>query len=173
MSAHIRRLPEQGIAGFIPYTVLALFILISGLPVDPLSFGVLEIGLFLIPVFHIGLYTENDFAAVGLIALGLLNDVLSGAPLGYWAVLFCLLYVLAFGQRQVLQNTKWASYWTSFIVLMLPVFLAGYIIALLRDDMSVSFTTSLMSALVTGLCFPFIHFPMVQIYARTFGQETH
>ena len=173
MSWQHKNFPEQGVVGAVPYIVLGLFIILDDLPVGLGALDGLEIGLCQVPVFHIGLYTESDFAAIGVIAMGLLNDVLAGAPLGFWGLLFCLLYLLATGQRAMLQNTKWTSYWTSFGVLMLPVYMTGYLVALMRDDMSIPFFAYVLSAVVTGLLFPLIDWPLRRIYSSSFGQESY
>lgn len=165
MGGYETRSGKSGSIRFVPFAILTIFILLDGLPGLGGWIAHLELGLFFIPLFYIGLHAENDFTPVAVLALGVLCDVLGDAPIGFWGVLFCVMYVLAVSQKQILQNADWGSYWTSFIVLVAATYLVGYLIALMRSDIQVAAGLYFVSAMVTGLVFPFIYYPLNWIQA--------
>ena len=161
MSSFDTRSDYAGANRFLPLVVLVVFILLDGLPPMSNLLVHIDLGLFLIPVFIIGLKTEKEFAPLGILTLGLLYDLLSQAPLGYWSVLFCLLFSIALVQRQMLQNAKWPSHWTSFVLSVGLTYLVGFVIAAARSDMVVDGSEYVISALLTAFCFPMIYYPII------------
>ncbi len=164
------RATDVGSLWLVPYLVLAWFIMLDGLPVDYYWLGHLELGFYLVPIFFIAVSpSDHDFAPVWIVAFGLLNDVLSEAPIGYWAFLFGFFYLLAMGQRTVLQEARMAGVWLNFLVLCVTTYFAGYFIGLLRADMEIDFLLYLSSSLLTGLSFPLLYFPLGWMEAQTFS----
>jgi rod shape-determining protein MreD len=155
------RAADGGSLWLVPYFVLAGFIFLDGLPVDYQWLRHIELGLYLVPIFFIAISpSERDFAPFAIIAFGLLNDILSEAPIGFWAFLFCFFYLLAMRQKTVLQEARAGSVWANFAVVCLLTYFAGYLIGLMRADMAIDFWLYLTSALLTGLCFPLLYLPL-------------
>lgn len=147
----------------LPYVVSVLCVLLHGIPLGLTSLPNLALGLFLVPLFSINLNNEMDRAPIYFVAVGLLADVLMEAPLGYWAFLSGLFYILSSGQKRVLQNAAFSSHWLSFVVVVFIVYLAGFVISLMRDDLDIQFGGHLLSALITGLFYPILAWPMGMI----------
>ena len=74
---------EAGSGVVVPYFLVLLFILLASIPANFFYMAKLEIGLYFVPLFFIGLMDESDAAPVFVAVLGLLNDVLSEMPLGF------------------------------------------------------------------------------------------
>lgn len=170
MSGFETRASSGGSLRLAPLALSAAFVLLDGLPALTNWLVDLEFGLFLIPIFFVALHADSDFAPVWVLLLGLLNDLLSNAPIGFWGILFCLIYVLSRGQKQGLQNAQIGSYWVSFIVMVAITYLAGYLIAAIRDDMEISAGIYFLSAMVTGLCFPLVYWPLTRLPTDDYGQ---
>lgn len=151
---------ETSFQRFLPYIIALLCVLLNGLPLGLLTLPQLSLALFLIPLFHVSLQSEQDLAPVFFVLVGLFADFLTEAPIGYWAFLTCLFYILSSGQKQVLQNAAFSSHWTSFVIVVLIVYLAGFAISLLRDDLTIRFFGHTLSALVTGLFYPVFAGPL-------------
>lgn len=155
----------------VPYMVSALCLILYGLP---LGFGWLPelgLGLFLVPLFGIALSSENDLTPAAFVFLGLIGDVLMETPMGYWAVLSGIFYILSSGQKQVLQNAGFGSHWVSFALVAVIVYMAGYAISLLRDDLTVLLSGHLLSAFLTGLLYPIVAAPLMVLQNLTHGPE--
>jgi len=159
---------DGGSLWLVPYAVLAGFILLDGLPIDYQWLGRIELGLYFVPIFFIAISSsEHDFAPFGIILLGLVNDVLSEAPIGYWTFLFGLFYLLAMGQRSLLQEARLGAIWANFLVLCVATYLAGYFIGLLRADMAIGLGVYFSSAFVTSLFFPLLYIPLAWLETGT------
>lgn len=144
----------------LPYIVAVLCVVLHGIPLGLNVLPSMALGLFLVPLFAINLNSETDRAPIYFVAIGLLADILMEAPLGYWGFLAGLFYVLSSGQKQVLQNSTFSSQWLSFIVVVFIVYLAGFFISLLRNDLDIQFGAHLFSALITGLIYPIMAWPL-------------
>ncbi len=171
MSIFQRQQADERVFVAAPYVVAILFILMGALPVGFFWSVHLELGLFFVPLFFIALTAESDFTPFGIIALGLFNDMLSETPFGYWGFMFCMFYLFAMGQKNVLQNATWMSHWVSFFILCILTYFSGYLVALMRSDMSVGFGAYFLSVMVTGLCFPLLYLPLTWMSNRTVFQE--
>ena len=151
----------------LPYVVAVLCVLLNGLPLGLTSLPNLALGLFLVPLFAVNLSADMDRAPIYFAAIGLLADILMEAPLGYWAFLAGLFYILSSGQKQFLQNAAFSSHWLSFIVVVFIVYLAGFAISLMRDDLDIQFGGHLLSALITGLFYPILAWPLSVILSSS------
>lgn len=151
---------ETSFQGILPYAIAVICVLLNGLPLGLSMLPQLSLGLFLVPLFAVSLQSDQDLTPVFFICIGLFADFLTEAPIGYWAFLSCLFYILSSGQRQVLQNAAFSSHWTSFIIVVLVVYLAGFAISLLRDDLTIRLVGHTLSALATGLFYPVIAWPL-------------
>lgn len=162
---------ETSLQAILPYVIAVSCVLLYGLPLSLSVFPQLSLGLFLVPLFWTALKTEQDWAPLYFILTGLLADFLTEAPIGYWGFLCCLLYILSSGQKQVLQNGVFTSYWTSFLIVVSIVYLAGFAISLLRDDLVIRFGAHCLSAIATALLFPIIALPLRLIERDRSQQE--
>lgn len=160
MSSFNNPTQETALQRILPYVIAVLCVLLQGLPLGLATLPQLSLGLFLVPLFAVSLQSEQDITPVFFILIGLLADFLTEAPIGYWAFLCCLFYILSSGQKQVLQNAAFSSHWTSFLIVILIVYLAGFAISLMRDDLTIRFVGHTLSALATGLFYPVIAGPL-------------
>lgn len=144
----------------LPYVVAILCVLLHGLPLGLIYLPNLALGFFFIPLFTVILTADTDSTPIYFVAIGLLADILMEAPLGYWAFLAGLFFILSSGQKQVLQNATFSSHWLSFVVVVFIVYLAGFVISLMRDDLDIQFAGHLLSALITGLFYPLLAWPL-------------
>jgi rod shape-determining protein MreD len=170
MSRFEPRVTNSVLLNLVPYVVLLAFVLLDGIPALSGFLVQFEFALFLVPVFFIGLHAESDFAILGILATGLLQDVLSGTPLGFWGILFCLLYVVAHAQRQILAHKPLSAHWANFLVFVCLVFALGYVIAALREDMIIAGGGYFLTAMATVLSFPLIYYPLLHMRSDDQGQ---
>lgn len=151
---------DSGVGIIIPYLVALTFILLASIPVNIFATGQLEIGLYFVPLFFIGLTAESDATPIFLAALGLLNDVLSEMPLGFWSSLFVVFYLLCASQRGILSTASFGSYWITFSVLITMTYLVAYLLALMIGDLHLATVPFFLSAFICILFFPLIYFPL-------------
>lgn len=150
----------------LPYAVLLTLLLLNNLPGNISGLDRLNFGLFFGPLFFICLNSERDITPVVLLLFGLLNDLLTEAPLGFWAFLFVFFYGLSVSQRSLLQNATFTSICGTFSILLAITFLGGFLMAAIRDDMSVSGLSMFLSFLASLVAFPFVFGPL-----HIFGEQ--
>lgn len=145
---------------FVPYLLVLIFILVESVPVNFFFSGHLKIGLYFVPLFFIGLTAESDATPIFLAVLGLVNDILSEMPLGFWSSLFVIFYLLCMSQRNILATTSFGSFWVTFAVLISMTYLVAYLLALMIGDLHLATVPFLLSAFVCVLFFPLLYFPL-------------
>lgn len=145
---------------FLPYALLLMLMLAGNVPSHFSGLERLEIGLFFVPLFFIGLTSESDFTPLGLLALGFLNDLLRETPLGYWSLLFVIFYGLTLSQRGVRQNTTFGTYWFTFAILVSIIYFVAYLVSLMRADMAVNSLFMLLSCIACMAFFPVVFGPI-------------
>ena len=99
--------------------------------------------LFLVPVFFLALYGQRTMTPVIIMVLGLFKDIVDGTPIGFAAQ----------GQQQVLARASFRGRWLGYSGICSLTFLAGYLIAAVRDDMLSLFWVSMGSAALSSLWF--------------------
>lgn len=73
--------------------------------------------LALVSVYHWAIYRPQLLPAVAVFLLGLLQDLLGGAPLGLHAVVFLTVYGLVIWQRRFLVGRSFSIYWFGFALI--------------------------------------------------------
>ena len=145
----------------LPYVVAVLCVLLEWHPFGADVFAQFGPRAFLVPLFSINLNNEMDRAPNLLCRHRLAGRCFDGSTFGVLGVFMAgLFYILSSGQKQVLQNAAFSSHWFSFIVVVFIVYLAGFVISLMRDDLDIQFGGHLLSALITGLFYPILAWPL-------------
>lgn len=152
--------PSEGGSTFLPYLLLLLFILLNSMPLKVTSLAQLEIGLYFIPLFFIGLTAESDATPIFVALFGFLNDILSEMPLGFWSALFIVFYLLCVSQRTIISTGRFGSYWASFAVLIMMTYLVAYLLSALSNDLHLAIVPFVLSCFLCILFFPIIYFPL-------------
>lgn len=150
---------EVSTLAIIPYILLGLFVIFNNVPANLFAAGRLEICLYFVPLFFIGLTSEQDSTPIILAVFGLLNDIFSEMPLGFWAFLFVVFYLLCVSQRSLLSAANFGSYWVTFGVLVTMIYLVAYLLSFMVDDLQIATVPFLLSAAVCILFFPLVYFP--------------
>lgn len=151
---------SEGGSTFLPYLLLLLFVFLNGTPSTVKAFAQLELGLYFIPLFFIGLTAESDATPVFVAFFGFLNDILSEMPLGFWSSLFIVFHLLCVSQRAIVSTGSFGSYWITFSVIMFMTYLTAYLLAALFDDLHLAIIPFVLSCFICILFFPVIYFPL-------------
>ena len=152
--------PSEGGSTFLPYLLLLLFVLLNSMPSNVKALAQLEIGLYFIPLFFIGLTAESDATPVFVALFGFLNDILSEMPLGFWSSLFVVFYLLCVSQRAIISTASFGSYWITFGVLIMMTYLAAYLLGFVIDDLHLTIIPFVLSCFICILFFPLFYFPL-------------
>jgi rod shape-determining protein MreD len=102
----------------------------------PVSFAGLDIPmpwLPLLPVFFWGLLRPGLPSAVTAFAVGLFQDLVSGGPLGLWALAYLVAFALVAPQRDALAGQSPGAVWIGFALFVLLTGVVAYAAGLLAS----------------------------------------
>jgi rod shape-determining protein MreD len=106
---------DQTARGFLPVITAILLGIIAVLPIGIPQWGALAPPLMLIGVFYWSLVRPDLMPPTAAFALGLLQDFLSGAPIGSGALIMVVTQWTMRGQQRFLANRPFLLLWGSFI----------------------------------------------------------
>lgn len=158
--SRLRSTTEGSRIWFVPYILLMLFVLLDNVQTGIFPASSVELGLYFVPLFVIGLTAESDATPIFIALLGLINDISNEMPLGFYAALFVVFYLLCASQRSLLANTRFSSYWLTFGVLVTMTHFMAYLLAFVLDEVHLTTLPLFLSAIACCAAFPFIYFPL-------------
>lgn len=99
-----------------------------------------------------------------LFALGLVQDVLTGAPLGLYAATLLILRSVIASQRRLFLAQQFMFVWAGMAITQLIALGAHYAVMQFTQVYGASISTMLLPAAVTVLCYPLWHKAMDAFY---------
>ncbi len=137
-------------------TVVVLFMLLDCVPGIYVTAPHISPALFLIPVFYAAVFAERPMTPVIILFLGLFRDFLAATPIGFWALVLCGFYGVAYIQRQFVLTAGGQSGWLVFATLCLGIFCVSYLMGFFVDMVSSPALANLGSLLLTVLAYPIV-----------------
>lgn len=138
------------------YIGVVVLLLVDCIPGGWVTSINLSAGLFLVPVFYLAVYGDHESAPIGVFLLGLLKDLLSATPIGFWTLLLCAFYGFAYSQRREIRTGGDSREWPIFAVICFGYYLGAWVLARLYGDMPMAVLAHFSSALVTVIAAPLI-----------------
>ncbi len=142
--------------GIVAYLLAVAFVLGGGVYILPGVGLWLDIGLYFVPLFFLASRGTHDFSPLFVLGLGLVKDMIDGTPLGFWAFLFCLFYILIRNMRGFLSASGYMESWLGFAIVSTFIYTLAAIIGGIRGDMVAAFWANIASALVLSALYPLI-----------------
>jgi rod shape-determining protein MreD len=115
---------NSGAARMLPIATTVLAAIISILPLRVPGYAALTPAFTLMAVYHWSIYRPDLLPTVGLFAVGLAQDLLSGAPVGVGALLLLLARAAVLRYRRHFINRTFPFVWTGFTLLAAGAMLA-------------------------------------------------
>lgn len=139
---------------FIPVILLLTFMLMAKAPVGQ-WFGVVPMpALTIIVIFFWSVVDEYRLPVGILFTFGIFEDLLSGTPIGLWALLFLGMHFYVSSQRRVLARASFITNWISFGILSLVLFLILYLVVGLDAGKNPPISVLLVPYVLTLAFFP-------------------
>lgn len=82
--------------------------------------------LGLLPVFFWGVLNPDLMRGVTAFALGLFQDLISGGPLGVWALAFLVGFIIVSRQREALLGQSVEAIWIGYVVFVVGAAVVAY-----------------------------------------------
>ena len=149
--------------GFFPSLVLFLAVVVAAVPwVLPAEASFILPLLLIIVVFILTLQRRRKLPGLSVFAAGLLMDILTAGPLGYWAALFLLTYMIALQYRVRAVRVEFGNLWLVFAVTALLAAGAGWGLASLYFVRIIDWWPMVIGGFVAIALFPLVAWPLRQ-----------
>ncbi|HAK97709.1 MAG: rod shape-determining protein MreD [Rhizobiales bacterium TMED249] len=137
----------------LPIIIAVLSILIPKVPVGHLFDVVPAPGLILIVIFFWSLVDPDRFSIYLIFFLGLLEDILTGTPLGMWSLILILLHYFVASQGTTLLTRGKITKWAVFSLFSLFSYLLAYFLIWQVHGSVPAFKVILVPFILTVICF--------------------
>jgi len=147
--------------GIFPTLVLLLGVVIAAVPwALPVAAGfVLPLQLIIL-VFALSLQRVHVLPTFSVFAAGLLMDVLTAGPLGYWAIIFLITHTLARFLARRTTSLSFIMLWAMFAATAATASMAGWALASLYFVRLIDWQPMLIGAGAAVALFPLIAWPL-------------
>ena len=108
---------NSGLARLLPLATTVLAAIISILPVRVPGYAALTPAFTLMAVYHWTIYRPDLLPPLGLFAIGLAQDLLTGAPVGAGALVLLIARAAVLRYRRYFINRTFPFVWTGFTLL--------------------------------------------------------
>jgi rod shape-determining protein MreD len=154
------------IKGIVPSLVLFLAVVIAAVPwMLPAAASFILPLLLIILVFVLTLRRRRELPSISVFAAGLLMDILTAGPLGYWAIIFLITHTLADLHGKRGGSTGFGKLWLIFAATAAIASLSGWALASLYFVRLIDWQPMLIGGAVAIALFPLVAWPM----RRAFG----
>lgn len=147
-----------------------LCVILSMLPVDS-PFGLsINPSFPLIAIFYWVLYRPDLMSPVSVFIVGLFQDLLSGAPAGFFSFVYLLVYTIVVSQRLLFRDKSFVAIWSGFGVIALLTGFISWIITCLSVGMYLSPAPVVGQAIYSFVFYPPISWVFVVLKKRLLSQ---
>lgn len=152
--------------GIVPSLVLFIAVVVAAVPwVLPSRASFVLPLLLIVVVFVLTLRRGRRLPGVSVFAAGLLMDVLTAGPLGYWAIVFLLTHTIAASYARLAGRGGFGALWLVFAATAVTTSVAGWVLASLYFVRIINWQPMLIGGAAAVALFPLVAWPM----RRTLG----
>ena len=108
---------DQSARSVTPFLLSVALVLLSVVPLPMPGFAPVVPAFAIMSVYHWAIYRPNLMPFSAVFAIGVLYDLLTGAPVGLFAVVFLSVYGIALTQRRFIAGKSFLIYWFGFAIL--------------------------------------------------------
>lgn len=147
--------------GVFPSLVLFLAVVVAAVPwVLPAEASFILPLFLIIVIFLLSLLKRRSLPGLSVFAAGVLMDILTAGPLGYWAILFLLTFTIAVQYRSRAARPNFTSLWLAFSGTALLAAAAGWALASLYFVRIIDWWPMAIGGVVAIALFPLVAWPL-------------
>ena len=149
-------LPRVGLflRSILPAVVTLAAVLLVALPVGVPFFAVVTPFLPLMAVYYWSIYRPDLLPPAAVFAIGVLQDILTGSPVGLVALVLLLVQALAVSQRRILLGQAFLVEWSGFLLVAAGAALVSWLLASGYNVAVVPPAPFVTQALLTAALYP-------------------
>jgi len=147
-----------------PMAITAVLAVLSVVTIGIPGYSAVVPGFTAMATFYWAVFRPDLQPASALFLIGVLQDILTGTPLGLTAVSLLLLHALALSQRRALVTKPFLLTWVGFMVILLPVAVLAWVMMSALQFRLIGPEPAVFQYLVTVLGFPVVAWAFVRIH---------
>ena len=151
---------NSGIARTLPLATTVLAAVIAILPVQLPGYAALTPAFTLMAVYHWTIYRPDLLPPIGLFAVGLAEDLLSGAPVGVGALVLLLARAAVLRYRRYFINRTFPFVWTGFALLGATAMVVEWALDCLYQLTLLDLRSTMFRTVLTIAIFPVASFAL-------------
>ncbi|MBP2311926.1 rod shape-determining protein MreD [Azospirillum soli] len=163
-----QRLDKTG-RNLAPFAVTVMLVLLGLVPVPLPSYAPVAPFLTAIAVYYWAIHRPDLMRPSTAFLIGLLQDLLTGGPLGVNALVLVIVHWAVLSQRRVLMSSTFALMWFGFAMVMLGVACIQWLAFSALNATVLPFNPVLFQALLTMAMFPAVAWFLIRVH-RAFLQ---
>lgn len=163
-----QRLDKAG-RNLAPFAVTVMLMLLGMVPVPVPSYTQVAPALTLISVYYWAIHRPDLMRPGVAFLIGLLQDLLTGGPLGVNALIMVMTQGAVLTQRRVFLASTFALLWFGFAMIMLGAAVVQWLAFSVLNATLLPFVTALFQALLTMAMFPAVAWLLIRVH-RAFLQ---
>lgn len=153
-----------------PSALAFIFVLAGAIPLNALEVQILKPLLPIAAVYYWALYRPDLLPAPVAFLLGLMVDILSGAPLGVYALAFTLAHGVLRRQRRFLVGKSFAINWLGFALVAVGGSAMAWLLTSLIHGAPVGAAGLLFQTLTTVAVFPVVFWLLLRCHVAIIRQ---
>lgn len=147
-----------------PVALTLVLLLLSTVPLRVATFNVLMPSLPLIAIYYWLLYRPDLMPSGAVFAIGLLEDGLSGTPIGVTALVLTCVHAGVSVQRRFFAGKSFAIVWLGFAVVATLAYFLAWLLVCVFYGMRVNGTGVILQGAATIGCLPLMWRPLVRCH---------
>ena len=112
-----------------PFGLSLLLVILSVVPTHIPGYAQIAPILALVSIYHWAIYRPNLLPLFSVFILGLLQDLLTGTPVGLYILVFLTVYGIVLSQRRFFAGKSFTVYWIGFAVVSLVASVESWVLA--------------------------------------------
>lgn len=139
-----------------PFAFSVLLVVLSVVPLPLPAYGLVAPAFGLMAVYYWAIHRPDLLPAAAVFVLGLLEDILSGAPTGLNTLVLLLVYAVMRNQRRPFLGKPFAVMWFGFFVVAPAAIFAEWLFASVLAGRLIPADTALVRLLLTLALYPWL-----------------
>jgi rod shape-determining protein MreD len=153
---------DAGARQLTPFGLTLLLSLIGVVPLHVLGLGAVAPVLPLIAIYHWALYRPHLMPAVAVFVIGLLQDTLTGTPIGGSAAVFVIVHGVVNTQRRFFFRKSFAIVWLGFALVSTGAFVVTWVLVSVFYGVLIHPAALFFQAFLTLGCFPLLSWALLR-----------
>ena len=119
---------DQTARSITPFGLSLLLVILSVVPTHIPGYAQIAPILALVSIYHWAIYRPNLLPLFAVFILGLLQDLLTGTPLGLYILVFLTVYGVVLSHRRFFIGKSFTVYWFGFAVVSLVASVESWVL---------------------------------------------